>query len=85
MASSTTWLLAGIGIGVGVGLGAALLVRQQRALATDGQTQAHTAEPELTVHDVVRDDAGRIQSVETFSGVGGQTGVVQQTGPIEEA
>lgn len=72
MADSTTWLVAGIGIGVGIGIGAALLWRQQRLGG---------ASPNLTVHDVHRDDDGRIQSVETVQGIGGG-GVTQ---PVEAA
>lgn len=69
----TAWLLAGIGIGVGIGIGAVLLWKRQRA-ATAGS-------PELTVHDVHRDDQGRIVSVETVQGIGGNSGVQQAMVP----
>lgn len=68
MADSTTWVLVGLGIGVGVGLGVALLIDRRRS---GGGT------PGLTVHDVIRDDRGRIETVETVQGIG-STALVEQ-------
>lgn len=64
-----TEILIGVGIVAGVALGvasAAVLFM----IASNGLPAAG-GQPGLTVHDVIRDDAGRIQTVETVRGIGG--------------
>lgn len=75
MADSNTWLLLGIGVGLGIGIGACILWQRR---------QAGTVQPGLTVHEVHRDSDGRIQSVETFRGIG-EGGISQRPPMMERA
>lgn len=68
MASSTTWLVVGVIAGVGIGVGAAMLMRQ----SSTATARAPPEQPTFTEHTVVRDDHGRIISVQSVEGVGGR-------------
>lgn len=63
MADNTTWLVAGLAAGIGIGVGVALLInRDQGVFATQRPTMRETT--------VLRDDDGRIMTVQTLEGVG---------------
>lgn len=70
MADSTPWIIAGVGIGIGIGLGVALLVQRRQVPVELGASQGQGQEQGLTIHDVIRDEQGRIETVETVRGVG---------------
>lgn len=57
----TPWLIAGLALGAAVGVGGFILLRRRR----------QNADPSVTIWEVTRDDAGRIQSVHTIRNIGG--------------